>query len=192
MKIQNARAKVSLSLLAVLAALIPLVGDSESSLRPASSVTVYDSNHRTVGLMVDATFLLDQIAGFSGPRLTQSIPTVLFRSGQQIVPLGVQVSGFLGTSPTLNFATPDCTGTAYFFPPNQPQGPSPLSRSFVADDGTLYVSPGNSTPLVVHIETAFIPGFSGCQNNSVGNQQVTEASPVANLNDLYTPPFSVR
>lgn len=171
--------------------LVPLAAQQGNLLQPRSSVTVYDSKGKTVGTLIDASFLL---SGYS----PVGIPTVAFKAGQQTVFVGVRADHFVGNNGgVLLFGTADCSGTPYFmYPP--PIGPSPISQSFVKNDGTLYAAPGNSnSSTTVYISSAFFqelnaPGPDSCGPYEAGDTQVIEAQPIGNFTGMYQPPFVLK
>ena len=125
--------------------LVPLAAQQGNVLRLRSSVTVLDAKGKTVGTLIDTV-------QYNGPR----VPTVAFKSGQDLVFAGVRPDHFIGLDGQLVFATADCSGTPYFIDPTYYGLPrSLIPQSFVSNDGTFFAVGAGSIASTVTVQSAF-------------------------------------
>jgi hypothetical protein len=181
MQIQTSRTKIWVFLAVALLVLLPLAADPGNFLQPRSSLTVYDSKGKTVGVVQDL------MGGAPGP-------TVALKFGQQIIPIVVTSEYFLGSDVFLLFSTSDCSGTPYLGYWRY----SLTSPSHVAYDGTLYVADRSTPPSTISVGSYFLvesptnPEAQICQSAPGWDRQALEAQPVVNMNQLYQAPFTIK
>lgn len=160
---------VSLAILLLVASTLIALQTSPDARPSGRDLIVIDSTGNNLGPVIGVTF--------------DGGTTVAFPFHGKPLPILVGRNSFPQVNP-LNFATTDCTGQPF----QVVNGPF-LTTTVLGTKNTLFVENGPVQSITVQSQLG--PFSSGCSQTSFALSPAVPMKPVIDLNQLFTPPFSV-
>ena len=148
------------------------------TIRTPSSLTVFDAKGKRVGKVLDMDF----------PTPLRAV--VALEINRFLVLLLVDKDGFTSFLDRLRFESTDCTGPAYVDPPF-PTNLLSISPAAVAMPGSTVYAPTGGAQTFTERSSRAVPN-GGCEIPTPNERLGVLATPLIDLNTVFTGPFSVR
>ena len=160
---------------------------SAQKVKTVNRIDVVDSRGKALGTSLGAVGIRVTEVGF-GP--TDLRPTVLLQVDQNLAPVNVAKDRLYGGN--LYFASPDCTGSAWF--PAVPFGHAPtplLPQTAIGPPGqSLFIETPNTQPQTISVRSMMGAGIE-CSSTTLTLSAVP-AQLLVDLLTVFTPPFSLK